>query len=163
MPNWCEGIMKIKGNFDDVRKCVMNMFDIIPTSGLDQSEPKTEDYMEIIDDGNDGREFWMKIHKTCYVKETQRAFVEPQNIDFAMSDRFKTTVAVIEIKQAWDIEAGDFTAFSKKYNVDIKLHGFEHGMEFVRDVLIKKGEIVYNNDIQYEHYAWDCWFPNLGG
>lgn len=162
MPNWCEGIMKIKGDFDDVKECVMNMFEPVRYSS-DNPEPKVEDYIKIIDDGSSGEEFWMNIKRTCYIKGTRRAFVEPQDIDFALSTKNNTTVSVIEFKQAWDMIAENYVDLSKDYNVDIKLHGFEHGMEFVRNVLIKKGEIIYNNDIQYEHYMWDCWFPNLGG
>ena len=76
----------------------------------------------------------------------------------------------MNIKQAWAFDGGSstkdlerWTEISTKYNVDIKLFGFECGMEFAQEVIILRGRKPIVNDIQYEDWEWDCPFPNMGG
>jgi hypothetical protein len=79
-------------------------------------------------------------------------------------------VCCVNIKQAWAFDGGSSTKdlerwaeISTKYNVDIKLFGFERGMEFAQEVIVLRGRKPITNDVQYEDWDWDCPFPRMGG
>lgn len=72
-------------------------------------------------------------------------------------------------KSAAEIKLETRQALADKYNVDIRLYGIECGMAFVQEVIVhhghdsEKGRIVLNNCIQFEDWAWECPFPDMGG
>lgn len=47
--------------------------------------------------------------------------------------------------------------------MDIRLYGFERGMEFNQEVIIENGEIVKDEEIKFDDYDWECVMPHLGG
>ena len=48
-------------------------------------------------------------------------------------------------------------------HVDMKIHGFEMGMEFNQDIEIVDGRILKDEELHFENYQWDCICPNMGG
>lgn len=72
------------------------------------------------------------------------------------------TVAV-EVKQAWSFDTDQWVAISKKYDLDIRLFGFECGMQFMQSIEIINGELTIDECIECDDYVWECPMPLLGG
>lgn len=110
------------------------------------------------------------ISKEPHVEGTRRMFIRDSHIWMHEPEG----VCCFNIKQAWSFtphenDEENLKAIADKYNVDIRLFGIECGMEFIQEVIVhhgnnsEKGKIVLNNCIQFEDWAWECPFPEMGG
>ena len=162
MPNWCEGMLKIRGKQEDVFNLLADNLQVWKTIII--KEPKL--YMreeidkEAIVVDKEGESIWVK--KTAYIKGTRRNFVEPNNINVWKGKDGNACIAV-EFEAAWDVESEPYIKLSKAYNVDIKIEAFERGMEFSRYILIENGNLKEDKETKYDDYVWECVMPNLGG
>lgn len=162
MPNWCEGMLKIRGKQEDVFNLLADNLQVWKTVII--KEPKL--YMreeidkEAIVVDKEGESIWVK--KTAYIKGTRRNFVEPNDINVWKGKDGNACIAV-EFKAAWDVESEPYIKLSKAYNVDIKIEAFERGMEFSRYILIENGNLKEDKETEYDDYVWECVMPNLGG
>jgi hypothetical protein len=53
---------------------------------------------------------------------------------------------------------------AKKYKIDIRVNGYEKGMEFEQLFEVSRnGEVKCESFIQYADYTWECPMPLLGG
>lgn len=154
MPNWCEGVLKIRGNFDDVKKFLVEGITCVNLFGNE-----TKDCCKIEENNEDT--LWIRYSDIPYIKNTERAFLNEKDIEIYCEK--ETGTFAFDFQQAWDVDAEQFAKISKKYNIDIKINAYEKGIEFERRVLIEKGKIIENEDIQYDDYVWECPMPNLGG
>ena len=143
MPNWCEGMLKIRGKQEDVFCLLINNLSVWKT--VLQKEPSIS-IVEIPDE--DGIKIDVK-NKTIHVNNL--AYINGNSC------------VALEFKGAWVINSEPYVNLSRKYNVDIKIEAFERGMEFSQFILIEKGELKEDKDIKYDNYVWDCVMPNLGG
>lgn len=149
MPNWIVGTMKVRGTKDS----------------LDQFFTKALLVTEI-NEYSGWKEY--VIAELAYVEDSRRAFVSESheaevNTDFPG----KQTIA-IPIKQAWSFSPDDnallrWVNLAKKYNVDLRLQGFERGIEFYQDLAIENGEITIDEVTEYDDWTWECPMPLLGG
>ena len=162
MPNWCEGMLKIRGKQEDVFNLLADNLQVWKTIII--KEPKL--YMreeidkEAIAVDKEGESIWVK--KTAYIKGTRRNFVEPNEIGVWKGKDGNACIAV-EFKAAWDVESEPYIKLSKAYNVDIKIEAFERGMEFSRYSLIENGNLKEDKETEYDDYVWECVMPKLGG
>lgn len=162
MPNWCEGMLKIRGKQEDVFNLLADNLQVWKTvivnkPRFDMRYELDEEAIEI--DREDGI---ILVEKTAHIKGTHRNFVEPNDINVWKKEDGSSCVA-IDFKAAWNVESQPYIELSKKYHVDIKIEAFERGMEFSRFVLIENGELKEDKGIEYDDYVWDCVMPNLGG
>lgn len=162
MPNWCEGSIKIRGKFENVKLFCKEVFRVY-------SFKKTENGLEnVLDESamkvecDSESEFWMCIEKDAYIKGTRRNFVESGDLGF-FSDKKGNTIAILNFKAAWAIESDPYIKLSEKYGVDIRIYGFERGMEFNQEVIVEQGKLVKDEEITFDDYEWDCPMPNIGG
>ena len=162
MPNWCEGMLKIRGKQEDVFNLLAENLQVWKTIII--KEPKIDMREEIDKEAivvdKEGESIWVK--KTAYIKGTRRNFVEPNNINVWKGKDGNACIAV-EFKAAWDVESEPYIKLSKAYNVDIKIEAFERGMEFSRYILIENGNLKEDKETEYDDYVWECVMPNLGG
>ena len=162
MPNWCEGILKIRGKQKNVFNLLVDNLQVWKTvfvkePNFDVREELDKEAIKIdIEAGT------IHVKKAAYIKGTRRNFVEPNDISVWEGKDGNTCIAV-EFKAAWDVESEPYVRLSKTYNVDIKIESFERGMEFSRYILIESGELQEDKEITYDDYVWDCAMPNLGG
>lgn len=154
MPNWCEGVLKIRGNFNDVKNFLIEGITCVNLFGKE-----TKDCYKI--EENTEEILSLRYLDIPYIKNTRRAFLLDKEIELWCGK--KTGTFALNFRQAWNVEAEQFAEISKKYNIDIKINAYEKNMEFERRVLIEKGKIIENEDIQYDDYVWECDMPNLGG
>ena len=157
MPNWCEGILKIRGKKENIIKFIEEGLENVGLMGETINEKKIldeqEDYLQIKEDN------------TLHIKNTRRAFVYDKYGEIFLYKIKKKDICVIclDFKQAWDIDTEPLAEISVKFNVDFKIFAFESGMQFNRDIEIIQGEIIKDEVIEYEDYIWDCINPHIGG
>ncbi|MEH7249215.1 hypothetical protein V7114_20860 [Neobacillus niacini] len=160
MPNWCEGSLKVRGEKENIKKFLLGAFTPIQPAILQILRPDlkapelkvTEDEWSITleSSGKDG----------FYVRGTRRNFIENNSIEW----EFEKQVLIIEnYKAAWGIDSEPLAKLSKEYDIDLKIYGFERGMEFNQDIEIHKGQIIKDNEIKFDDYEWECINPTLGG
>ena len=146
MPNWCEGVMKLRGTKDDILRFLKEGF-----------EPSYKDSAIEIDQF--GEE--VNIINVNYIENTQRAFVDEQMA--YIPEKEDPVVLTLKVRQAWDFSAGDFMAISEKYDLDIRLFGWERGMGFSREILIVDNNIIKDRTYRYSDWEWEVPFSDLGG
>lgn len=155
MPNWSKGVLKVRGNYDDVVKFFIENLQHVTFFGETEDVPPF-----IVDEYDDNVE--IELNRTAYIKGTCRNFTES---DYICIYRRKdgTACVPIHIKGAWYIESEPYVKMSKDYNVDIKIESFERGMEFSQYILIEKGQLIQEIKTEYDDYAWECVNPLIGG
>lgn len=150
MPNWCEGTLKVRGNKDDIINFLKNAIKSVGFFG-DKDEPEIEENEDYL---------LVKTSKdNFYLNGTRRGFIEENTIWF----EYEREILALEYRQAWGISASELAEISKQYNIDIKIYAYECGMEFNQDIEIHKGEIIRDEEVEFENYMWDCTNPNIGG
>lgn len=162
MPNWCEGMLKIRGKQENVFNLLADNLQvwkriIVKEPKIDIREELDREAIEI--NREDGTIY---VNDTAHIKGTRRNFVEPNDINVWKRKDGNACVAV-EFKSAWGVESEPYVELSKAYNVDIKIEAFEKGMEFSRYILIENGNLKEDREDKYDDYVWDCVMPNLGG
>ena len=175
MPNWCEGVLKIRGTKPKIAKYLQENLTAIDLWG---NEYKTK--VEYNEDGlTVSITYEITVEKKpleelavkpkppgFYIRGTHRAFIESDqiNIEFWTDDDDQEIVVTLEnFKQAWCIKADNFVEGAKEASVDLHIFGFEMGMQFTQEVEIIDGEITINEEATYNDYAWEVPFEHLGG
>lgn len=151
MPNWCKGTLKVRGKVKDLKRFVLEGLEPVGYLGDSKEQLKFNefDYLET------------KHH--CHIENTHRGFVcEDQYIELYKKDE-ETQVICLDSEFAWGIDAKQLLKTCKKYNVDMKIHAFERGMEFNQEIEIVNGQIIKDNKIKFDDYEWECICPNIGG
>ena len=151
MPNWSEGCLKVRGKAANVKKFVLE--GLKPVDVLGNNPPK----LELSGIGE------VDTENVCWIKGTDRGFVENLCVDFSFVEDDETLTAKLDAKFAQAADAEELSALCKKYSVDMKLYAFEKGAEFNQDILIVDGEILRDNRIAFEDYIWECICPTVGG
>lgn len=164
MPNWCKGTLKIRGKKEDI----VNFLEK-GTCFLNDSFELKEISPEVRLNGNYELEI-KNINKEkgmdyLYIIGTHRNFIDPIKkwIDIYSFDKKEVIICLDGFKAAWGIDSVELSKISHKYNIDIKVYGFERGMEFNQDVEIIKGRIIKNQELKFENYVWECTNPEIGG
>lgn len=161
MPNWCEGSLKLRGKYADIKRFFLEG---ISCSFYDLSKNETtklprDDYISLEED--DG---WIDVvikDSSTWVEGTRRAFINGET-HFCQDDE-KSSCCVVNVRQAWDLLPENWVDISKKFNLDIRLYGIECGMQFCHEIEIIGGEVLLDEIIKYNDWQWECPFPNMGG
>ena len=163
MPNWSKGNLKIRGKKENIIKFLEE-----GTSLLDGFwEPKEiKPEIEI----NDCDEIEIKnLNKLkgidcLYIKGTHRNFIEPVKNEIYIHDidEKEQIICLENFKAAWGIDADALRVISARYDIDLKIYGFECGMEFNQDIEIIKGKIIKDEEIKFVDYVWECIEPYIG-
>lgn len=156
MPNWIEGTLKLRGKSENLKR-FFNEY-VRPSGWLTDNEGR--EVIEFIQTNFDGNYCEASIMHEPYIKGTTRAFLGED--DYVYWDEAYATIA-LDIKQAWCFKREEFAKISEECGIDIRLYGFERGMEFCQDVEIIDGEVVKDNVIEYDDWDWECPCPKKGG
>jgi hypothetical protein len=97
MPNWCEGVMKLRGTKDNILRFLEEGF-----------KPSYKNSTIEIDEF--GEE--VNIINVNYINNTQRAFVDEQTA--YIPEEEYPVVLTLKVRQAWDFSAGDFVTIAEK-------------------------------------------------
>ena len=166
MPNWCAGNMRLRGKRSAIKEFLVNELETVYY--LSALNLKTKPV--IVED--DGCEITIKgqveegaLLPAIYIKGTRRNFI--RSMDFYVyldeGDDEIQTVCIDCVEAAWSFEAAPYLEKAKKYGIDIRIVGFERGMEFQQEIEIVNGELVKDYEITYDNWLWECPMPNMGG
>ena len=151
MPNWSKGCLKVRGKAANVKKFILEALKPVDLLGNELHKLELSDIGEV------------ESKSACWIEGTTRGFVENLYEDFSFVEDNEIFTTMLDAKFAWATDAVELLALCKKYSVDMKLYTFERGGEFNQDILIVGGEILKDNRITFEDYAWECICPTLGG
>ena len=161
MPNWIEGTLKLRGKPENVMRFFREGVDASSLGflGNDKDDPESMVKEEKLEDG----EYYYKFSHEPWVKGTRRAFITEEWTVWISEDKDYVVVPVA-IKQAWAFVTENWQEIAKQYRLDIRLQGFECGMQFAQDLIIKSdGTVEKDEEIHYDNWDWDCPMPNMGG
>jgi len=167
MPNWCEGELRVRGplqnllNFFQYGLCLTDHthctkpFKLFPVR-IDTSCFGPDD------------EIYITIRDTCWVKGSSRAFVDNDEITIykhkidpeTEQDIYYATIPTI--RQAWSFEADTYLELARTFGVDIKIWGAMCYQEFEQEIVIEKGELIRNEEHDYDDWVWESRFPTNG-
>ena len=154
MPNWIEGTMKVRGKAENLMRLFENAFETLD-NGTYRADKDI--YSESVD---------YNIKSSLYIEGSRRAFTSQSFNVYVDFNEYQTVSFPVKQAWSWTPEEGSeqrWINLAKKYGVDIRLQGFECGMQFYQDLEIVNGEIVTDNVVQYDDWEWECPMPNLGG
>ena len=168
MPNWAEGCLKIRGTVKNIKRF---LDEGIQKKRLNTFGKEMDEDIVTFNDWSDecGIEYEYHLLGASHIKHTSRAYVDPEIVKYEeyayLSGKSAEDINTIALpfKQAWEAEAKSFEEISKEYGIDIAIHTFEKGAEFEQDILIKDGEIVKDEIIEYDNYQFESALPMLGG
>ena len=163
MPNWIEGTLKVRGSLENVKKFIFEGLNVYQMSA---DEPLPKDQWMLITDSREYKYYEIDFDYEAYVEGTKRAFVrshENHSVFYTQDDWSDPVIAVFAARQAWSFKDEEWREISEKYGVDIRLFGFEQGMEFGQEIEIINGEVTIDKTIEYKDWDWECPFPYMGG
>ena len=169
MPNWCEGTFRARGEKEKIKKFLLEGLDAC--YGLKITTDIVEDDDSLIvtfkNPEVDEKDFKNKYHNILYINNTRRNFIKDlccgdiyaykkkSNGEFQFATSFKS---------AWAIGTDQYVEIAKQYEIDIRVNGFECGMEFEQLLEVSRtGQIICESFIQYDDWNWQCPMPLLGG
>ena len=170
MPNWCEGVLKVRGPIENIKRFLLEGIDYndyqytphMNDNGIVSLEetaiPREEITKEIGDNG-----VYITNTDELYIKDTRRMFVASDDIDSNVIRRDNTALIFIDVKQAWGFIADDLARISQKYGVDFRIFATESGMEFCQEIEVINGEITKDRIIPYTDFMWEAPDPRIGG
>lgn len=170
MPNWCEGVLKVRGPIENIKRFLLEGIDYndyqytlhTNDDGIVSLEetaiPREEITKEIGDNG-----VYITNTEELYIKNTRRMFIASDDIDSNVIRRDSTSLIFINVKQAWGFIADDLARISQKYGVDFRIFATESGMEFCQEIEVINGEITIDRIIPYNDFSWEAPDPRIGG
>lgn len=169
MPNWIKGTFRARGEKENIKRFIMEGLTPVDLGGNEQNISRE------IDDEDDYFHITFKLESEntkdkypdyLHIAGTRRQFLEylclgeinvykNKNGDYQFAQSFKG---------AWGIDTDHIEEIAKKYEIDIRVNGFECGMEFEQLFEVSRnGQIKCNSVISYDDYTWQCSMPLLGG
>ncbi len=170
MPNWCEGVLKVRGQIENIKRFLLEGIEYgdykyIPhlnekgIISLEETAIPREGVTTEID--NNG--VYITNTDELYIKDTRRMFVASDVIDSCVVRRGDTCLIFIDVKQAWGFITDNLAQISKKYGVDLRIFATESGMEFCQEIEVINGEITKDGIIPYTDFMWEAPDPRIGG
>lgn len=151
MPNWCVGTLRVRGKSKDLQNFVLKGLKPVDYLGNEYTELELDEFFNV------------SCNKTCWIEGTRRGFVNDLDVSFKDYEDDSIHAIALDVKFAWGISADDLLKICKNYNVDMKIHGFEQGMQFNQIIEIIDGKILKDEELHFEDYRWECICPNMGG
>ena len=162
MPNWCEGYLKIRGKKKDLKNFIENEIRLVKLKSI-LSEPEYIDIKMIDDSMECSFKYNKSYSEFLHLKNTRRFFVESEEISFYY---FEDGVCylTLEFKQAWGIDVQELLVeHSKNYHIDFNIYASESGMEFEQYITVIDGELVKDEEKEYNDFQFEAINPSLGG
>lgn len=170
MPNWCEGNIRLRGTGAAILEFLKNEIKYVGYAGsiLESAEcdAQIEDYgCEVTVRKPEAAKDWHMV--SMYVNNTHRNFIEQDDLYVYLGDEEERT-GIITVcfdcfKAAWGIVSEPYVEKARKYGIDIKIVGFEKGMQFAQIIEIVNGKLIKDQEIEFDDWDWECLMPNMGG
>lgn len=151
MPNWCVGTLRVRGKSKNLKNFVLKGLKPVDFLGNEGSKLEEDEFG------------YVSCDESCWIQGTRRGFVNDLHVCFGDYEDDSIHTIALDVKFAWAILADDLLEICKKYNIDMKIYGFEQGMEFNQMIEIIDEKILKDAELHFEDYCWDCICPNMGG
>lgn len=159
MPNWAKGVLKVRGSGRAIANYLEDVCAYVNEDG--------ENIDAVVDVDTVTYKCSIKpsesnLSNYIYLCDTKQAFIDCKEVDVYLSD-YRDNQYVVELpnfKQAWAVDVNNFIRLSKKHGVDIKIFGYERGLQFTQEIEILQGEIIKDERINIKNWAWDVPFYN---
>lgn len=171
MPNWCKGNLRLRGTGTAILDFVKNEIEIVGHAGgfYDGTRCCAPEIVDEYGDVNvkvpEQANGWM--FPKMYIKGTRRNFIDVNEFFFYLGDEDDRadvlTVCIDDVSAAWGFFAEPYVDKAKRYGLDIKIVGFEKGMQFMQIIEIVNGELIKDQEIKFDDWDWECLMPNMGG
>lgn len=164
MPNWCEGNIRLRGKRTAIMDFLRNELECVGYRKFpDGLESQPVEIKEFYGEVEVKKPDSMKGTAFCvfHIKGTRRNFID-EEFEVYLGDDIET-VCIDEAKAAWGFDVAPYLEKARKYGIDIRIVGFEQGMQFAQDIEIIGGEIVKDCEVKYDDWMWECPMPNMGG
>lgn len=164
MPNWCEGNIRFRGTKENIKKFIENEIVYVVLRGEETQEvkpTKEENKYELILYPPKG-----EMRDSFYFRNTRRNFIFSGSIEICWPDAEpdeEIVVCIDDFNSAWSLKEEGWVNHAKKYGIDIRMFGFERGMEFSQEMTITRHGNVETKTNKYQDWNWECPFPNMGG
>lgn len=155
MPNWCEGTLKVRGSFQNIKKFILEGMQPVSFIGEDRKFQVSEE--------DDTSLYISEIKDNLWLRGTSRHFCSPDYIEIDVDCPDETVIVTFPFKAAWAIDSDKLLLLCKEFKVDMKIQGFECGMQFSQVVEIVDEEIIHDEELKYDNWKWDCPCPEMGG
>ena len=152
MPNWIEGVLKIRGDREHLLKFLNEGLDAV--EGGSSSDWKITDY-------DDTNEIYVQI-RSAHIVGSHRGFFENTSDEIFFDDD-EISIMCLDAQFAWNVDVDALVALSKACGVDFRFYGFERGMQFNREIEILQGQLTEDRTITFDDYEWECIDPKKGG
>ena len=169
MPNWCEGIMKVRGTKEQIKNFLEN--GCVLQANWGGIELSTKDLVIFDDAYPDEMYLDLPVNQTdmnLWIKGTHRHFFENLE-DYAEQwcgfDHYSDGrgIWMCNFKAAWVINPLELLDVCKEYGIDMRIYAYERGVQFEQEMCIENGELVIDRSIGYDDYKWESANPTLGG
>lgn len=146
MPNWCEGTLKLRGKCENVLEAL-----------------KSELSGGVIETNKWGDIKFTNIHNKRIGRRTLK--VKQDVLEWHVSDKREDEehTVCLEVESAWAFVLDELERISRTYDIDVRAHGYESGIEFEQIVTCLRGEEIVEEVLRYEDFKWECPFPHFGG
>lgn len=139
MPNWCSGILKIKGEKKKIVRFLKESLQMLPNySKYDFDEEED-----------------LCVDRPFYLNPTRRGFIDNIEAYFDIFEQDEKMTIKLKYRQAWNIETKELLLLCQKYNIDMRIYATEPGMCFDLDILIKNGEIIKDNTLKFSDHIFE--------
>lgn len=166
MPNWCEGNIRLRGSKEAIKKFLENEILFTVTENALSSKTLPAVVTDVYGDLQVSRGQTEKgaSWDAFYIKDTRRNFIDGTSFEVYVDDEDEHQVVCIDgFKAAWGVDPSPYVEKAKKHGIDIRIVGFERGMQFMQVVEIVNGELVAYEEKQFGDWYWECPMPNMGG
>lgn len=143
--NTCKGILKIRGSRENISAFLKGS--LIPINQHELKIFEKDDHLTL------------RTKDSFYIKGSADNYIDSAKIQW----HFEEILMIRSYIASGTIDAEALAALSAEFQVDLKIYGFEHAMEFTQDVEVIKGEIIRNTIKYFENYIWECVDPDFEG
>lgn len=163
MPNWCEGYLKIRGKKKDLKNFIENEIRLVKLKSI-LSGPEYIDIKMIDDSMECSFKYNKSYSEFLHLKNSRRFFIESKEISIFSVYDDTDCYLTLEVKQAWGIDVQELLVeHSKNYHVDFNIYASESGMEFEQYITVIDGELVKDEEKEYNDFHFEAINPSLGG
>ena len=155
MPNWLQGNFRARGPKENIIRFISEGLE--PSSLLGQDDEidmelkeYDEDYITVRWTRNRGNE--KDYPEWIYISGTERHFLQPNDFgefDIHQTDSKTDFIMVVSFKADWGIKIDQMREIAKKYEIDIRINGYELGMEFEQIIEVTRKGCVLTEGIDF--------------
>lgn len=164
MPNWCEGVLKVRGTKEKILEFLKNgiaycdyHYKLENGKFEEISVPRDCPFK------SEKWDFFIENTSDLWIKGTRRMFITSENIEGYWRGGEEPELICLDVQQAWAIDAENLQKLSQEYGLDFRIFGTEHGMEFCQLVEVIGGEITKDEEYTFDDFAWEVPDNRLGG